>query len=749
MKRGPGHAARPSYCIPIASLQLTRAAVEPSPDPYAILLVEDQVDHALLIQNLLSRASGFTTIHCQDGERAMQLVEAQHFDLVITDINLPGLGGLGLTRQVAEHHPGLPVLVTTGYTSPEYSARAREAGAVAVVLKPIDRDELLDEVRSALNIGKRGGVIAVGARPGDVELGCGGTLLAHRDRGEPVVIILPDDESPGSNEMTKRSAAMMGARVVQYSAEHGVSAEGGLGECVSRIVDEIEPDVAYVPSPQDQAPDRCRLEEAASAALGLVPNLVGYLTPTSRLGYRPDRVVGLRRTMNRKLQLISMYRDLERPELTQEFADATARYWGRMAHFSLVEPLELLRTGPLASSTVEESAESIEGLAPRSAAFSSEGEVEETKEGLEPVVEVDWEDAETEDDVAEPVLGDGWEVEETKEGLEPVVEVDWEDAETEDDVAEPVLGDGWEVEETKEGLEPVVEVDWEDAETEEDVAEPVATSGWEGDWTAEQDPERVAAAVSVDEASSDGPQTSRRRLLVPSALVVVLVLAGLAWAGWIANPTLSSSSPGSADEVETAVTGGVTESPVEASSGAGPIVAEAGVVPPEPSGELQAFSVAIGSFPDRRLGEERRLALERRRPDLLFLLAPVNVSGRVYQRLLAGPALDSAEAEALRLSLAESLSITYADTWILRRAHLAFDLGDEVSLEAARTAAGELRADGVPAYVMELTAGNSSVYRVYAGAYADASEAAYLGSVLADRGLGSSQLGPRVGRPVR
>jgi len=187
----------------------------PDRDPKRLLLVEDDVDQAHLVKYLLEADGTLTVTLAQDGLRAIRFLEESDWDLLITDINLPGADGIEVVEAAQRLRPGLPILATTGYTGPEYGARARERGADAVLIKPLDRDDLLHHIGILLARRNEGGeasptlsddsrgdgppgagppesersVLVLSVRPGDAEVGCGGAILAHIQRGDRVVLL--------------------------------------------------------------------------------------------------------------------------------------------------------------------------------------------------------------------------------------------------------------------------------------------------------------------------------------------------------------------------------------------------------------------------------------------------------------------------------------------------------------------------------------------------------------------------------
>jgi DNA-binding NarL/FixJ family response regulator len=119
-----------------------------------ILLVED---HAIVrsgIRRLLADMPDTALCECANGEAALAELRNRTFDLVILDLNLPGLGGLELLRRILAAGPGLKVLVFSLHTEAVYAARAMEAGAKAYVSKNAAPEELREAIETVL----RGGV---------------------------------------------------------------------------------------------------------------------------------------------------------------------------------------------------------------------------------------------------------------------------------------------------------------------------------------------------------------------------------------------------------------------------------------------------------------------------------------------------------------------------------------------------------------------------------------------------------------
>jgi DNA-binding NarL/FixJ family response regulator len=107
-----------------------------------ILLIDD---HAIVrggLRRLLEGRAGHTVEEAAEGLDALARVKAARFDLIILDLNLPGLGGLELLRRLIQLERGR-VLVLSMHAEPIYVTRAMDAGAAGYVSKNATPDELL------------------------------------------------------------------------------------------------------------------------------------------------------------------------------------------------------------------------------------------------------------------------------------------------------------------------------------------------------------------------------------------------------------------------------------------------------------------------------------------------------------------------------------------------------------------------------------------------------------------------------
>jgi len=118
-----------------------------------ILIVDDDAGQRSLLDSFL-KGQGFETVPVSSGERALDALHAQDFNMMISDVRMPGISGLETLRRARKEHAILPVLLVTAYADVRDAVGAMRDGALNYLSKPIDLDELLASVRQAIGLSK-------------------------------------------------------------------------------------------------------------------------------------------------------------------------------------------------------------------------------------------------------------------------------------------------------------------------------------------------------------------------------------------------------------------------------------------------------------------------------------------------------------------------------------------------------------------------------------------------------------------
>ncbi|MBI4315604.1 MAG: response regulator [Chloroflexi bacterium] len=115
-----------------------------------ILLVDDAREVRDFLADVVLRPAGYSVVTANDGETALRLAQERLPDLILSDMQMPGLTGLALHAALAAAGKRPPFILMSAESSKELSARALKAGVTAFLAKPVDADDVLAAIRQAL-----------------------------------------------------------------------------------------------------------------------------------------------------------------------------------------------------------------------------------------------------------------------------------------------------------------------------------------------------------------------------------------------------------------------------------------------------------------------------------------------------------------------------------------------------------------------------------------------------------------------
>jgi len=115
-----------------------------------LLFVDDEDE---LVSALVERLEirGVDAVGVTSGDQALQQLREEHFDVVVMDVKMPGIGGLEVLRTISRRHPDVKVILLTGHGSTEDSEIGRRLGAVAYLQKPVELEDLMTTIRQAVS----------------------------------------------------------------------------------------------------------------------------------------------------------------------------------------------------------------------------------------------------------------------------------------------------------------------------------------------------------------------------------------------------------------------------------------------------------------------------------------------------------------------------------------------------------------------------------------------------------------------
>lgn len=328
-------------------------------EPYRVVVIEDDLDVADYTKTVLEKRLGCVVIAVSDPRQARAAVENLKPDVVITDIQMPGMSGLELIPQIRGAHPGTAIIVMTAHASVDYAVAALRNQADEFLTKPVSSADLVgrvirlaDAAREAwANAPVRPIVLAIGAHPDDVEIGVGGILAAHRAAGDTVTILTlsrgtPQDDIRTAWKEGSASAEIIGARLIlEDHPEPQISSSEPTVSLLKKVIAEVKPTIVYVHSNNDGHQDHRAVYEAAVLASSGVRTIACYQGSTATVDFHPNRFVTIDGFTDTKVAMLACFvREDDRARYLQpDFALATAKYWSRYGQGESCEPLEIVR----------------------------------------------------------------------------------------------------------------------------------------------------------------------------------------------------------------------------------------------------------------------------------------------------------------------------------------------------------------------------------------------------------------------
>jgi two-component system NtrC family response regulator len=118
-----------------------------------ILVVDDEKNYRIILENLL-RKSGYLVLTADGAQSGLNILRKEIVDLVISDLRLPGMDGIGMCRLIQAEFGRLPCILFSAYLSPGTLQKMNETGIVGCLSKPFDNRDLLSLVERILHKGR-------------------------------------------------------------------------------------------------------------------------------------------------------------------------------------------------------------------------------------------------------------------------------------------------------------------------------------------------------------------------------------------------------------------------------------------------------------------------------------------------------------------------------------------------------------------------------------------------------------------
>ena len=255
-----------------------------------ILLVDDNPMDALVVKTVVEAAGDFEVTVATDGDVGEALIVSREWAVAIVDLMLPGKDGVEVIQAGRKKYPDLPIIFVSASSNEALIDAAFRAGANHRITKPVDPEEMLAKIREYTGpVGAEHAptVVAVGACPGDLEMGCGGVLCKHRSEGHRIAIVnLAGGGDPNSNlaEGARLAAELLDAKIENMGEDpRHVADLDAATAALQQVFETSKPGILYVPTASSDRPSSVETHRVALALAEAVPNVLAYQDPGATL----------------------------------------------------------------------------------------------------------------------------------------------------------------------------------------------------------------------------------------------------------------------------------------------------------------------------------------------------------------------------------------------------------------------------------------------------------------------------------
>lgn len=320
-----------------------------------ILIIDDDKEISFIINRILVKEFNADVDVCNDGKSGLEKIYCNKWDLIITDFQLPNINGMDIIKHCRHIRPDSSILLMTGHASLELTVEAMNYHVNAFIQKPFNNQEFkskIEEILQLANTNKKvRNILAIGAHPDDVEIGCGGTLMEHHEKGDNIFILTLSKGGCGGDALVRQEEALnaaeqLSARLILKDFEDTRIPESKeLIDEIERVIHSVKPDVIYTHSLHDNHQDHRNVHKCTIVAARNICNLSCYQSPSSTIYFEPTMFHDISRFIEKKIEVISLFSSQTQRcgYLRQSLIKSSAEYWGRYTNYRYVEPLEVIR----------------------------------------------------------------------------------------------------------------------------------------------------------------------------------------------------------------------------------------------------------------------------------------------------------------------------------------------------------------------------------------------------------------------
>ncbi|MCP4372038.1 MAG: response regulator [Deltaproteobacteria bacterium] len=222
-----------------------------------VLIVDDDREMLFALKDGFSKyKETFSVLIAEDGTSAVKILKERSVSLVVTDLKMPQMDGFALLTHVMENYPDIPVIIITGYSTPDMEKLARDGGAVGYIAKPFNLENLAKNIMTTLRKESEGGTLhsvssGIFLQLMEMEQKTCTIRLENKSTGEKGVLFFQDGELLDAriNNLQGKPAAY---KIFSWE-EVNISIQNVCPEMENRIESELQPLILEAARQKDEA----------------------------------------------------------------------------------------------------------------------------------------------------------------------------------------------------------------------------------------------------------------------------------------------------------------------------------------------------------------------------------------------------------------------------------------------------------------------------------------------------------------
>ena len=119
-----------------------------------ILVIDDELDMLMLIRMIIEDSTDYEVETTNNPSEGLKMLAERDYDLVITDLKMPGMDGLEVSEELWKIRPDIPVIIITAYGSPEAADEALKKGVADFITKPFRKDTMIFTMNRVLELAR-------------------------------------------------------------------------------------------------------------------------------------------------------------------------------------------------------------------------------------------------------------------------------------------------------------------------------------------------------------------------------------------------------------------------------------------------------------------------------------------------------------------------------------------------------------------------------------------------------------------